>query len=145
MTAPIALSARRILAIFGLAVALNYVWELAQTPFYAGVTLPDALWHCFIASLGDGILVLVIFAAVAYAMRAADWFIRPTSRSYLTMAIAGLALAVVVEWWGLHVAGRWRYSALMPIIPLVEVGVVPILQMLVLPPLIFSIARRWVR
>ena len=145
MREPIALRARRVLTIFGLAVGLNYVWELAQTPFYEGVALPGALWHCFIASLGDGVIVLVIFAAVASALHATDWYIRPTSGSYLITALTGFVLAVVVEWWGLHIAKRWQYSTLMPIIPMAEVGVVPVLQMLVLPPLIFSFAKRLAR
>lgn len=136
---------RRVLAIFGSAVALNYAWELAQAPFYEGVVLPDALWHCFVASVGDGVLVLVIFAAVCAAMRAVDWYLHPTSRSYLTMAIAGLAVAIAVEGWGLHVAERWQYSALMPVVPVLEVGAVPVLQMLLLPPLIFALARRLTR
>lgn len=42
-------------AIFAVAVAFNYVWEVAQSPLYAGMEdLRRMLWHCFAPSLGDG-------------------------------------------------------------------------------------------
>lgn len=134
---------RRLLLIFVLAVAFNYAWELAQTPLYAGVEFPGAIWHCFVASLGDGVLVLFIFAGVASVVRAADWYLQPTAIAYAAMLVAGLAVAFAVEFWGLHIAKRWQYSQLMPLIPGTAVGVSPILQMLLLPPAIFWAAKRW--
>ena len=133
---------RRLLLIFTLAVMINYAWELAQTPLYVGVSFPGALWHCFVASLGDGFLVLFIFAAVAAAVGSSDWYVHPTIHSYVAMMAAGLAVAFAVEWWGLHIAKRWEYSRLMPLIPWTGVGVSPILQMMLLPPVIFWTAAR---
>lgn len=133
---------RRLLFIFALAVLVNYAWELAQTPLYAGVSFPGALWHCFVASLGDGFLVLFIFAAVAVAVGSSDWYMHPTIRSYMAMVAGGLVVGFAVEWWGLHIAKRWEYSRLMPLIPWTGVGVSPILQMLLLPPVIFWNAKR---
>lgn len=52
---------RRSLAIFVIAVAVNYVWELAQAPLY-GPMEGAIWWHCFVASIGDGVIVLLIFA-----------------------------------------------------------------------------------
>ena len=134
--------ARGLLLIFFVAVAVNYAWELAQTPLYAGVDFPGAVWHCFVASLGDGLLLLFIYAAVAVALRSLDWYMRPGVEAYVAIAVAGLAVGVAVEWWGLHIAKRWQYSDLMPIIPGAGVGLAPILQMLVLPPAIFAVVRR---
>jgi hypothetical protein len=58
------------------------------------------------------------------------------------MMAAGLAVGFAVEWWGLHIAKRWQYSARMSIVPWTGVGAAPILQMLLLPPAIFWAARR---
>lgn len=134
--------ARQLLRIFAFAVAINYPWELAQTALYADVEFPGAIWHCFVASLGDGLLVLFIFWTVAAVMRSLDWYRRLATLTYVAMVAAGLVVGFAVEWWGLHVAQRWQYSELMPIIPWTGVGVAPILQMLVLPPLIFWAARQ---
>lgn len=136
--------ARVISLIFAVAVAVNYAWELAQTPLYAGVDFPGALWHCFVASLGDGVLVLLIYAAVAVAVGSLDWYARPGARAYFAMAAAGLAVAIAVEWWGLHIARRWQYSHLMPLLP-AGIGWAPVLQMVLLPPAIFAAARRLAR
>jgi hypothetical protein len=133
----------RLVLVFSLAVVMNYLWELAQTPLYAGVEFPGAIWHCFVAALGDGLLVLLVFGAVAAATRSLDWYQRPGARDYLAMVFAGLVVGFAVEWWGLHVAQRWVYSDLMPRIPGTGVGAAPILQMLVLPPAIFGVMRRF--
>lgn len=134
-----------VLLIFAVAVSVNYAWELIQAPLYAGVEFPDAIWHCFKASLGDGLLVLFIYASVAGAVQSLDWHRRPAAPAYIAMAIAGLVVGVAVEWWGLHAAKRWQYSDLMPILPAVGVGLAPVLQMLLLPPIIFIAVRRLAR
>lgn len=133
---------RRVLLIFVLAVALNYAWELAQAPLYVGVHFPAALWHCFRAALGDGVMVLLVFGIAAAMAGSPDWHRRRTPKDSLVMAAAGLSIALVVEWWGLHIAQRWQYSELMPVVPWTGVGAVPLAQMLVLPPAVFALARR---
>jgi hypothetical protein len=131
----------RLARIFVCAVGLNYAWELAQSPLYVAVDFPAAFLHCFVSSLGDGLMVLAIFGIVAL-VAGSDWCLRPAASHYLAMAAAGLTIAFAVEWWGLHVAKRWQYAELMPLIPGTGLGVVPMLQMVVLPPAVFWIVRR---
>ena len=135
----------RLLLVFALSVFVNYLWELAQTPLYAGVEFPGAIWHCFVAALGDGLLVLAIVAVVAGATRDLDWYMHPGTRARVAMVAVGLSVGVAVEWWGLHIARRWQYSELMPIFPGTTIGAAPLLQMLLLPPAIFWIVRRRTR
>ena len=120
--------------LFVLAAAVNYVWELAQRPFYAGGDdFRAALWHCFVAALGDGLLVILIFAAAAVAQGSFTWFIKPAARGYAAMVGAAIVIGFAVEWWGLRIAERWKYSERMPLIPLIDIGIVPLLQMILLP------------
>jgi hypothetical protein len=122
------------------AVVVNYVWELAQAPLYVGMTsLGAAWWHCFVASLGDGVLVLIIFAAVWAVTGRVRWYASPGAAGYATMLVVGLAIAVAVEWIALEVLGRWAYTDRMPLVPGLDIGLAPVAQMLVLPPLIFRI------
>jgi hypothetical protein len=118
---------------------LNYAWELAQAPLYVGLESYNAsvLWHCFLASLGDGVMVMIIFAAGWITLRRWDWFEQPGFSGYLVTFITGLTLAVSVELVAVHILERWEYDAEMPTMPGLEVGLVPIAQMLLLPPLIF--------
>ena len=139
--------ARIVLAIFLVAVTLNYPWELAQAPLYDGMDSRwAATWHCFVASLGDGLLVLLIFVAGLRVLRRVDWFERPGASGYLVMLVSGLLLALAVEWVAVHVVHRWAYTDQMPRIPELDIGIVPIAQMLVLPPLVFRVvAKIWTR
>ncbi len=133
---------RTLITVFIVAVFLNYFWELAQAPLYVGLKSYNigVLWHCFLASLGDGLMVLLIVAAGCITLRRWDWFQRPGVAGYLVMLTAGLVLAMVIEWVGIQSLGRWQYTENMPTLPWLHIGLVPIAQMLTLPPLVFRIA-----
>lgn len=130
---------RTLVSIFIVAVLLNYLWELAQAPLYVGLERYTAavFWHCFVASLGDGFMVLLIVVAGRISLRRWDWFEHPGVPGYLVMFITGLTLAVLAESVAVHILGRWQYTVNMPTVPGLDVGLVPIAQMLLLPPLIF--------
>jgi hypothetical protein len=131
---------RTITAVFVAAVIVNYPWELAQTPLYEGMgDFSRMLWHCFVASLGDGVLVLLIFGVGWAAFGRRDWYVQPGLRGYALMLAAGLAVAVAVQWAAVRIAGQWAYNDRMPVVPLLGVGLAPLAQMLLLPPLIFRL------
>jgi hypothetical protein len=90
---------RTLISVFFVAVLLNYLWELAQAPLYIGMGCYTAkiFQHCFVASLGDGIMVMMIFAAGWIRLHRWDWFKQTSVRGYLVMAATGLVLAVLVE------------------------------------------------
>jgi hypothetical protein len=100
-------------------------------------------WHCFVASLADGVLVLAIYAVGWIVFRRWDWFARPGSGGYGLMLIAGMFIGVSVEWLGVHVAKSWAYTTNMPVIPVLNVGLVPLVQMLFLPLAIFRVVAIW--
>ncbi|OOO00920.1 MAG: Sporulation kinase A [Chromatiales bacterium USCg_Taylor] len=54
-----------------------------------------------------------------------------------------LRVGLIVEWIGLRL-GRWAYGR-MPLIPGLQIGVVPVAQMAVLPLVIFRVAAQWLR
>lgn len=136
----IAALARLLSTLFIVAVIVNYLWELAQAPLFVGGDDFNAmLWHCFVASLGDGVLVLLMFGVGWLVLRRQDWFVRPGVRGYVLMFVSGLTIAIAVEWIAVHVLQRWAYFPAMPRLPVIDIGIVPIIQMLVLPPLIFRI------
>ena len=128
-------------SVFVVGVSLNYLWELAQAPLYAGLVAYTAavFWHCFTASLGDGIMVLLIFLVGRILLHEWSWFERPGIPGYSIMFGTGLSLAVVVELVAVYLLERWQYTGAMPTLPGLRIGLVPIAQMLLLPPLIFRI------
>jgi len=88
-------------------------------------------------------MVLIIFAAGWITLQRWDWFDRPHVAGYLVMLAAGLVLAVLVEWIAVHILGRWEYTEKMPTLPGLHIGLIPIAQMVILPPVIFRTAALW--
>ena len=103
----------------------------------------DGTRRCFVASLGDGVIVLSIVAIGWLLFQRGDWIVRPGVPGYALMATVGIAIAVLIERYALATA-RWAYTEQMPMLPLVHVGLVPVLQMVILPAVVFWVAVRLV-
>jgi hypothetical protein len=128
--------------VFLISVALNFVWEMAQAPLYASMgTLWWATWRCFRASLGDGLLALLVWMTGAMMFRSPAWFVRQSKARLAFASSVGLGLAVVVEIWGLQTQ-RWSYSSRMPLVPGTMIGLAPLAQMAALVPLTFVLTRK---
>lgn len=126
------------------AVAINYAWEVRQTSLFSGMQDGTNIWwHCFVASLGDGVIVWIIYIAGWAILHRTDWFISPGIKGYTVMLGAGLVIAILIEWVALHILNRWAYTPDMPVIPGINIGITPILQMLILPPIIFYLVAVW--
>jgi hypothetical protein len=133
-------SLRTLTRLFIVAVVLNYAWEIAQGIFFVGMNYKKGMWlHCFVASLGDGLLICIIHLVGWSAFHRADWFAKHGSGRWIVMITTGLVIGVSVEWVAVHLLGRWTYTAQMPLVPGLGIGIIPILQMLILPPLIFEV------
>lgn len=131
--------------VYVVAVVFNYLWEMGQAVLFTPWgSLMQGIWRCFVASLGDGVLVLLIFAVGWIALGGQGWIETPGLRGYALMITTGLAIAMTIEWIALQ-RGRWSYQPAMPVIPILEVGLAPVLQMIVLPPLVFKTAVWWQR
>lgn len=126
--------------VFVVAVALNYLWELGQRSLYEGMTDdPWVWWHCFVASLGDGVLVCLIYVLGCFAFRRRDWFVTEQRLRIPFLLMAGFVVGVAVEWIGARLLQRWVYEPSMPLLPGLELGLVPVVQMTVLPMAVFLI------
>jgi hypothetical protein len=55
----------------------------------------------------------------------------------------GIALTVGFEFYYTQVTQRWTYSDLMPLVPPFGTGLSPLLQWIVIPPLVLWLSRRY--
>ena len=137
---------RNLAAWAGFAFALNFVWEIAQLPLYTIFAtgtpkeIAFALAHC---TVGDVLIAVSSFVLGLFATRRADW---PMSRLLLGGAVAilsGLAYTVFSEWRNVYQTGGWSYAPAMPL--LFGIGLAPLLQWIVIPPLcIAGLRKRWI-
>lgn len=129
------------LALF--AFLLNFVWEILQAPFYRGM-VDGAHWAavrtCTLATAGDVAILLVAYGLVAAAARDRWWLGDPTPARVAGFLAAGVIITIVLEALNVYGLGRWAYSPLMPVV--FGIGLTPVLQWLVLPPVTLWLARR---
>lgn len=107
--------------VFIVSFALNLVWEnlhaLLYTAYQGG---PITEFILLRATFGDAVMLTALALPFVYVrfFRQRLWLIVPL----------GLALAVWIEWYALG-AGRWSYNAAMPLVPFLEVGLTPTVQL----------------
>lgn len=89
---------------------------------------------CVVGTIGDVVITLSVLAFLRLLKKDAS---RPAD--FLGLALIGFIIAVAIEQNAL-LAGKWDYASTMPIIPWLNVGLVPIIQMTVLLPLSFYVA-----
>jgi hypothetical protein len=127
---------------------LSFPWEMLQSPFFQGMTTArhgEAVRICTLATLGDVGLMLVNFWIVAWVGGGRRWPLEPTVARVAGFTGLGLAATILFEILATQVWHRWHYSSLMPTIPMLEVGLIPLLMWGVLPPLILWFVRRQLR
>jgi hypothetical protein len=125
------------------ALLLNLPWELAQVPLFSGMPAAghwSAIKVCGRATLGDGVIALVSFWAVAAATHNRRWILRPNGLQVSAFIASGVVITIVTEWLATGALDRWTYAQAMPTI--LGIGVAPLVQWIVLPPLISWFVRR---
>jgi hypothetical protein len=137
------LTLRLLGSLFCVSLFVHYMWEMLQSFAYdmMGVPLERAVLNHLWASAGDAGLMLLIYAAPALLRRDRLWIRRPRPADLALCATLALILAVGIERHALA-SGRWAYTAAMPVLPGLGVGLLPVLQLLVLPLPIFWLAAR---
>lgn len=124
---------------------LHFVWEFVQAPTYAGMIEMnhwEGIKLCMSATFGDVGFALTAFVVTAVASRSRNWVLKSTSWQVALFIGVGIALTVVFEYYYTNISLRWTYSDLMPLVPPLGTGLSPLLQWLVIPPLVLWLTRR---
>lgn len=124
---------------------LHFVWEFVQVPAFAGLTEMghwEAIKMCMSATFGDVGFALMAFWLASGATRSRGWILRPTRLPVAIFVGVGIALTVGFEYYHTNVSLRWAYSDAMPLVPPFGTGLSPLLQWLIIPPLVIWLTRR---
>jgi len=124
---------------------LNFIWELGQGPLYEGFAYDlKHISFCALASIADMLMVFILLLAFGLLYENAYWITKMDSSSVISLILIGGAGAILAE--VLHtLRGDWSYADAMPLLPAVDVGIVPILQFTILPWLIFLISKKYIK
>lgn len=136
-------SLKNFVLVLGIAAfGLNMLWELAQV--FAFSSLADAsAFEVFIlvmiASIADAFITLAAYLVVAFIRRERFWWKAVRAMDFLIFAIVGAVSATLIETVALS-RGIWTYGEYMPVIPLLEIGLLPFLQLTILLPAALGIS-----
>ena len=124
--------------------AANLVWEFAHMPLYtlwetgsAGEIIFAAV-HC---TGGDILIALSVVMLSLFLFGNGAW---PAKRRVPVVAGAvafGPTYTVFSEWLNIEIREAWAYRDLMPVIPILDAGLSPVLQWMIVPLAGFSLAR----
>lgn len=134
------------LPVAGFGFLLHFVWEMLQIPWFAGMLTAShgtVVWLCTRATGGDVAILLAGFWVGSLAAgRHRDWLVAGERLPAAIVILTGVAVTVVFEWLATGTLDRWQYAEAMPVVPALGVGLAPLAQWLLLPPLILWLARR---
>ena len=121
---------------------LNFAWELLQMPLYDNTSFKIShVGFCALGSVADAIMVVLIYFSLAIVFKTLFWM-RPLKWQRIIVAVliggVGSALSEIR-----HLSlGNWAYSDLMPLLPIIKVGLSPVLQFMILPVLIYILSLK---
>ncbi|MBI4085059.1 MAG: hypothetical protein HY432_00950 [Candidatus Liptonbacteria bacterium] len=119
-----------------IAFLVHIIWENAQASLYVGYeSFSQHFPMCLIGTVGDVAITLLVLAFMRLLKEDVT-----QATDFLALAMMGFVIAVAIEQHAL-LTGRWGYAPAMPIIPILEVGLTPIMQMMLLLPLSFYLAN----
>ena len=112
---------RQLLFIFLGGFLLNLLWENLHAPLYVHYQGGAITEYILLRAALFDALVITIFVALSFLISRQEW------RQWFVLA-AGILFAVVLELFALE-TGRWEYIAFMPLLPIINVGLSPALQL----------------
>lgn len=123
--------------LFSVGFTLNLIWEISQMSYFAGKpgsTLAEGVFYCSLASIIDGLTIISIYFVASRIFKPNDL------KFYFLTAFFGALCAIIFENVAFYLK-LWSYKESMPVVPLVEVGILPFVQLISLVPLSIFIAN----
>ncbi|MEA5594080.1 hypothetical protein [Rivularia sp. UHCC 0363] len=132
------------IAIF--AFLLNFLWEVQQMPFFqlSDLSCWERTRNCTLATFGDVLIALTGFWTVAFFSKSRYWFRQPKWWQLSIFILVSLVITVIFERLATGVLNRWEYADIMPILPVLDTGLTPILQWIIMPLIIVWFVKRQV-
>lgn len=126
---------------------LNLVWEAAHVRLYTLWKEAEAAYiafsvvHCTLGDVLIGAIALLLALIAGREGRLAEW--RWLRIALLTL-VFGVGYTIFSEWMNITILRSWVYSEAMPRLNIagIEIGVTPLAQWLVLPPIALYLAGR---
>lgn len=127
----------------GFVAAANLVWEFAHMPLYTlweTGSVGEIIFAAVHCTGGDILIALSAVMLSLFLFGSGAW---PRERRVPVVAgtvVFGLAYTIFSEWLNIEIREAWAYRDLMPVIPILDAGLSPVLQWLIIPLAGFGLA-----
>lgn len=122
---------------------VHLVWEVVQLPLYTLWTTGTssqqafAILHC---TAGDTMIAGLALLLVLSLINQPAWPAAGGRAVWVGVVILGVGYTLYSEWLNVTVRQSWAYSEWMPLIPVIGIGLSPILQWFIVPTLVLWLA-----
>ena len=123
--------------------SLHLVWEIVQLPLYTIWTTGTlgqqafAILHC---TIGDAMIAGLALLIALAVVDQPTWPAAGMRAIWLFLLALGVGYTLYSEWMNVNVRRSWAYAAGMPTLPLIGVGLAPVLQWFIVPTLVLWLA-----
>jgi len=123
----------------------HLAWETAHIPLYTiwveGTwgEIGFAILHC---TGGDLLIAMSTMLLALFVVGRAAWPLERRHRVLAVAVILGVAYTVYSEWLNIVVRAAWAYRDIMPVVPILDAGLTPLLQWVVVPTVAYVAAVR---
>lgn len=125
---------KKIIFIFFVAFILNLIWENLHSVLYDNYKGGEITqFILFRATLSDAIYI--IFMTLPFII-----FPNLKNKAWLII-ILGFIISISIEYYALG-TGRWAYNSLMPLVPFLQIGLTPTIQLGLLGYLSFLLTEK---
>ncbi len=126
-------------------VLLNLIWEFVHMPLYTiwnEGTTEDILFAAIHCTGGDALIGLTAIMLAIFMFGGSSWPGKYWQAVMLATVTIGLGYTVFSEWLNIVVREAWAYRDIMPVVPILNVGLSPLLQWIVIPIIAFQFALK---
>ncbi len=123
----------------------HLIWEMAHIPLYTiwvegtWSEIAFAVVHC---TGGDLLIAMSTLLLALFLVGGHAW---PSERAgrVLFLAVAlGVSYTIFSEWLNIVIRAAWAYRDIMPVVPVIDAGLTPLLQWIIVPTLAYWAAAK---
>ncbi|MDX8362464.1 hypothetical protein [Cytobacillus sp. IB215316] len=133
---------KKLIIIIVVSLILHSAWEFLQCGIFYNMSsmsiVEPLMWQ---AIFGDVNMTIILFLLLTFIHGNDKWIFNKFNKvTYIIIFLYALALSFYFESSALYTE-RWSYSEYMPFVLNTNIGLIPVIQLIVLFPLTFTISR----
>ncbi|MBA5775582.1 hypothetical protein H2509_00420 [Stappia sp. F7233] len=124
----------------------HLIWETAHIPLYtiwvdgSWGEIAFAIVHC---TGGDLLIAMSTLLLSLFLVGRQAWPAAHAGQVLLLAIAFGVSYTVFSEWLNIVVRAAWAYRDIMPVVPVLDAGLTPLMQWVIVPTLAYLTAARY--